>query len=83
MESYFSSYDGAEFLNGNQSDEQNSYGLSQYRKMDITGIAGSDTHSKGMTGKFYTEFKKPVQNEEELVEALRENRCRPCSKEEI
>lgn len=83
LESYFGSYDGVEFLNGNQSAEQNSYGLSLYQKMKIPGIVGSDAHSKGMTGKFYTEFKNPVENEEELVEALKENQCRPGFKDTV
>ncbi|MDA3792723.1 MAG: PHP domain-containing protein [Elusimicrobia bacterium] len=71
-------FDGIEVLNGNQSCEQNKFALAEYRRMNITGIAGSDAHSAEMAGRFMTEFKCDIENEKELVEALKEGLCRPC-----
>lgn len=75
----FSRFDGMEILNGNQSAEQNEYGLRVWESLDITGIGGSDAHSMNMVGSYITEFENEIRDESDLVRELKAGRCRPVS----
>ena len=77
LRSEFSTYDGIEVLNGNQSTEQNNDGLAAWEKLGIAGIGGSDAHSLDMVGKFLTEFEDGIADENDLISEIKAGRCRP------
>ncbi|UCD35708.1 MAG: PHP domain-containing protein [Nitrospiraceae bacterium] len=71
-------YDGFEALNGNQTDDQNSYGMHAWERLGIAGTGGSDSHEVDMVGRFITEFTGGIQNEADLVAEIKKGRCRPA-----
>ncbi len=77
LETTFARFDGIEALNGNQSNEQNNYGLRIWESLGINGIGGSDAHSVHMVGNYVTEFQNEIRNEEDLTKELKAGRCSP------
>ncbi len=70
-------YDGFEVLTGNQTDDQNAFGMKAWETLGLTGLGGSDSHSLDMIGRFVTEFERDIQNEGDLIEEIMEGRCKP------
>jgi predicted metal-dependent phosphoesterase TrpH len=77
VEAEFSRFDGIETLNGNQSSQQNEYGMQVWKSLGITGIGGSDAHSMNMVGRYVTEFENEISDESDLIRELKAGRCRP------
>jgi hypothetical protein len=66
------SLDALEILNGNCDEEENKKALMASKKLNLLGLGGSDAHNKAMLGKYVTIFKKKINNEKELIRAIKE-----------
>ena len=69
--------DAVEVLNCNQSDEENRRGIDARQLCSFTAISGSDTHADSEAGIYPAHFEATVESIGELVEAVKEGRCRP------
>jgi predicted metal-dependent phosphoesterase TrpH len=70
-------FDALEVLNGNSSQIENQRASEAALRLKLPGTGGSDSHSKGMVGRYATEFEEPISNEAELVAALKAGRYKP------
>ncbi len=77
LQTAFERFDGIEALNGNQSNEQNNYGLHIWESLGINGIGGSDAHSIPMVGNYVTKFQNVIRNEDDLIKELKAGQCSP------
>lgn len=67
-------FDAIEVLNGNASDYQNELARKAALKLDLPGTGGSDAHSILAVGEYLTFFEDQIQNEEELIVAIKERK---------
>ena len=72
----FRMVDAIEALNGACSEEENLFALRVADHLGLPVVAGSDSHSASSIGCVTTLFPEPVQNERELIEAIRGGRSR-------
>jgi predicted metal-dependent phosphoesterase TrpH len=70
-------FDAIEVLNGNASDYQNQLACKAAMKLNLYGTGGSDAHVKSMVGKCATLFEDHLQNEKELIAAIKGGRFHP------
>jgi predicted metal-dependent phosphoesterase TrpH len=63
--------DGIEVINGNISRKANQKAQELADRLKLPGIGGSDAHFTEMIAEGATKFKKPLQSDKELVEALK------------
>ncbi len=60
-----------EVKNGNTPGMLNEVARSAALQLKLPGVGGSDAHQLNEIGRFYTQFKYPVTNEQELIEAIK------------
>jgi predicted metal-dependent phosphoesterase TrpH len=72
---FFSIVDAVETLNGKVTAEENRFAakVANYLKLPVTG--GSDAHAVSEIGCYATAFEKSIQNEQELIQALKAGEC--------
>lgn len=66
-----------EVWNARCTEEDNQEAEELARTMGLPGIGGSDAHAGGCVGMAYTVFRRPVGNEKQLVELLKQGECQP------
>lgn len=69
--------DAVEILNGKVAEQENSFAakVAQGLRLPVTG--GSDAHGAGEVGLYATRFPGPIQNEQDLIEALKKGGYSP------
>jgi len=69
--------DAVEVLNGKVAEQENSFAakVAQGLRLPVTG--GSDAHGAGEVGLYATRFPGPIQNEQDLIEALKKGGYSP------
>ena len=72
----FEYVDAVEVLNGKVTPGENDFSAKVAEAAGLPGIGGSDAHESGTVGCYATEFARPVNNEADLVEALRSGEFR-------
>jgi predicted metal-dependent phosphoesterase TrpH len=70
----FEFVDAIEIGNGKLSDDENDMARKVAEKLDLPGTGGSDAHRVDDIGKWITDFKRVVRNEQELLEELHAGR---------
>ena len=70
----FDFVDAIEIRNGKLSDQENDMAARVAARVGLPGTAGSDAHRLDEVGKWVTDFERPIENEQELVEELRAGR---------
>ncbi len=73
----FKYVDGVEILNGKVSKKENNLTRDVAIKLNLPGTGGSDVHEVNETGKFVTRFNVTINNEVELVNALKSQDYKP------
>ena len=68
---------GLETLNGRGSDKENDFSLRLAQMMQLGGTGGTDSHSISDIGKCATFFEHPINDERELIDALKEGAYYP------
>ncbi len=71
--------DGIEVLNPNCTPDENFKAKIAARILKIAEIGGSDAHIKERIGTFGTSFEKEIEDEEDLVSAIKERQCKPIN----
>lgn len=71
-------FDGIEVLNSNQSVSENALSLDSWKRLSFNAIGGSDTHSKDQAATFPTIFEKRLETMEEIIQEIKERRCKPA-----
>ncbi|MGD9225574.1 MAG: PHP domain-containing protein [Desulfobacterales bacterium] len=69
--SLFKLVDALEVLNGKVTPKENQFAHQVARSLNLPAIGGSDAHEVFEVGQYATRFSKPIQNEAELVNALK------------
>ncbi|MGD9080032.1 MAG: PHP domain-containing protein [Desulfobacterales bacterium] len=67
----FKQVDALEVLNGKVTPKENQFAHQVAEGLDLPATGGSDAHEVFEVGQYATRFPKPIQNETELVEALK------------
>jgi predicted metal-dependent phosphoesterase TrpH len=75
--------DAIETLNGGCSRQANLLAAGLAEEMGLPQVGGSDAHIASQVGKCVTVFENVIRDEAELIEALREGRCRAAYLEDI
>lgn len=70
--------DGLEIMSTNIDEQGMARARDMAEKMDMCQIAGSDAHSLKSLGRHYTVFEEKIENESELVRAIKNKQCKPC-----
>ncbi len=73
----FKYVDGVEILNGKVSKKENNLTRDVAIKLNLPGTGGSDVHEVNETGKFVTKFNVTINNETDLVNALKSRDYKP------
>jgi len=70
-------FDAVEAMNGANLPEWNKKAAEKAGSINMPRIGGSDCHAPGKVGRAYTVFDHPVTTLADLVEEIRQGRCRP------
>jgi 3',5'-nucleoside bisphosphate phosphatase len=73
--------DGIEIFSSNYTTSEAARALKDYHELKFTAIAGTDTHALSYTGTYPTIFNHSFATIEEMVEEIKNGRCRPFFKE--
>lgn len=68
-----------EILNGKVTAEENRFAEKVAAGLGLPATGGSDAHEIAGVGKYATRFDHPLENERDLVQALKSGRYEPCS----
>ena len=71
--------DGVEALNGKVTATENGLAHNVAEGLGIPATGGSDAHDISTVGTYATSFSKPINNEAELLAALKEGKCHPVT----
>ncbi len=71
--------DGIESLNGKVTETENSLAREVASGLNLPATGGSDAHDKSTIGCYVTVFSRPVNNEEELLAALKSGEYQPLT----
>lgn len=74
---HFAKVDALEVLNSKVTDEENAFALKVARGLDLPVTGGSDAHEVEEVGIYATRFPSGIENERELIEALKQGDCSP------
>jgi len=69
--------DAVEVLNGKVTDRENSFASDVASGIGLPGTGGSDAHEEGEIGIFATGLLQPIQDERDLIEAIRNGQLGP------
>ena len=69
--------DALEVLNGKVTKQENSFAAKVAAGMGLPATGGSDAHALGDVGKYVTCFQRKIENEQELVAALKKGDFKP------
>ena len=72
----FDMVDAIEVLNGACGEDENVFALKVARYLGMAEVAGSDSHSAGSVGCVTTLLDGPINDERDLIDAIRSRRCR-------
>lgn len=67
---------GAEILNGNSTFEENIKAFNAAKKIGLQELGASDAHFPDRVGIYATYFPQTIKSEEDLISALKENKCK-------
>jgi hypothetical protein len=70
----FDFVDAIEIRNGKVSDQENDMAARVAERLGLPGTGGSDAHRLDELGKWVTDFERPIENEQQLIEELRNGR---------
>ncbi len=73
--------DAVEIFNLNHTDKENFAALRAWHRDRFTAVGGSDAHGQRGAGLLPTLFDHPFRRPEELIEEIKQGRCRPLFKE--
>ena len=73
----FSKVDAVEILNGKVTEQENDFASQVAAGLNLPVTGGSDAHGNGEVGCYATSFPRPINNEKELVEALKAGNYAP------
>lgn len=73
--------DAIEGYNGSTDDISNQRAIDVAKELGIQYIGSSDSHYLGIVGKYATKLPFKVLNEEELIQAIKSNKCKPAKYE--
>ncbi len=79
----FNLIDAVEVLNGKVTEKENSFALGVARRLDLPVTGGSDAHEVYEVGQYATRFFSKINNEKDLVDALKNSRFEPVKFREI
>lgn len=68
-----------EILNGKVTEKENHFAGKVAAGLNLPAIGGSDAHEISGVGKYATRFRYPIENERELVRALKSGQYEPCA----
>jgi len=71
--------DAVEILNGKVTPRENDFAAKVAAGLHMKTTGGSDAHERENVGKYATQFQKKIENEQELLAALKEGNYRPVS----
>lgn len=71
--------DAIEVLNSKVSEQENSFAAEVAEGLGLPVTGGSDAHGPGEVGLYATRFPGPIQNEQELIEALKKGGYSPVT----
>lgn len=75
----FKLVDAVEVLNSKVSEDENSFALQVAEGLDLPVTGGSDAHGPGEVGLYATRFAGRIQNEQDLIEALKTGHFTPAT----
>lgn len=75
--------DAIEILNSNTTPDEMQKAQKAQETLHLAGTGGSDAHSADAVGNYLTWFDDQITTEVQLVEAIRQKRCRPAHYEEL
>lgn len=75
----FQYVDAVEVFNGRVTRQENHLACEVASRLDLVQTGGSDAHQAEELGQYATRFSSPVQNERDLIEALRNHHARPAA----
>lgn len=67
---------GAEVLNGNTIKEENITAFEAVKKIGLQELGASDAHFRNRVGVYATYFPQNIETEKDLINALKENKCK-------
>jgi len=70
--------DAVETLNGKVTEAENSFAARVAGRLTLPMTGGSDAHAAAEVGKYATVFEKPIQNQQDLLAALKGGAYAPC-----
>lgn len=70
-----SDFDAIEILNGNCTQDMNLVAWLASLKLGVPGTGGSDAHTLTQVGRYATMFDVNIENEEELINAIKSGNC--------
>jgi predicted metal-dependent phosphoesterase TrpH len=73
--------DGIEVCNGGSLDRENKLAIEVCAYLGQAATGGSDAHSDLGIGRFATQFDDPIKSEADVIEALKQRRCRAVTLE--
>ena len=75
----FQGVDAVEVMNSRVSEKENSFAAQVAEILGLPVTGGSDAHKPGEVGRYTTRFADPIDNERDLIEALKKGRFSPVS----
>jgi predicted metal-dependent phosphoesterase TrpH len=79
MRPVFREVDAVEVMNSRVSENENSFAAQVAEILRLPVIGGSDAHKPGEVGRYATRFADLIQNERDLIEALKKGRFSPVA----
>jgi predicted metal-dependent phosphoesterase TrpH len=73
----FKLVDAVEVLNGKVAEQENNFAAKAAQSLRLPMTGGSDAHGAGEVGLYATRFPGPIQNEQDLIEALKKGGYSP------
>ena len=68
--------DAIEVLNGRGTEKENTFSLEVLERLNLKGVAGSDSHELSDVGTCATEFERDIRNVHDLINEIKEGRFR-------
>jgi predicted metal-dependent phosphoesterase TrpH len=75
----FRDVDAVEVMNSRVSEKENGFAAQVAEMLGLPVVGGSDAHKPGEVGRYATCFTGPIQNERDLIEALKTGRFAPVA----
>jgi len=80
---YEADLDGIEVFNSNHGVRENLLAREAQIKLGLAATGGSDAHTPAYVGNYLTYFDDRIENETQLVQAIKQKRCKPVTYTEV